>query len=293
MKHYERTTQWLMLAPVLVVVLGTIGYPALRTLVLSFTNSKLTGLAKNVEWVGFSNYINALTNSNFQAATWRTAYFVVMSVGLEVIIGVLVALLLDQKFFGQRFVRVLLIIPLALPTIVNAMMWRWIYHPDFGALNALLTQTNILNGYRSWLGEPGVAMNMIILADVWKNYPIISLVTLAALKLVPKDFFEAAQIDGANVWTRFWRITYPMIVPALMVGVVLRTIDAVKVFDIIYVMTRGGPADSTKTLSFLVYQEGFSNLRSGSAAAYAYLVVLISVILIVLYITLLRRQERA
>lgn len=291
MKRYEHTTQWLMLAPVLIVVLGTIGYPALRTLVLSFTNSKLTGLAKNVEWVGFANYLKALTNDNFQAAALRTAYFVVMSVGLEVIIGVLVALLLDQKFFGQKVARVLLIIPLALPTIVNAMMWRWIYHPDFGALNALLTQTHILEGYRSWLGEPSVAMNMIILADVWKNYPIISLVTLAALKLVPKDFFEAAQIDGANIWTRFWRITYPMILPALMVGVVLRTIDAVKVFDIIYVMTRGGPADSTKTLSFLVYQEGFSNLRSGSAAAYAYLVVLISIILIVLYVTLLRRQE--
>jgi multiple sugar transport system permease protein len=293
MKRYERSTQWLMLAPVLVVVLGTIGYPAIRTLLLSFTNSKLTGLAKNVEWVGFSNYLNALTNAGFQAATWRTAYFVVLSVGLEVILGVLVGLLLDQKFYGQRFVRVLLIIPLALPTIVNAMMWRWIYHPDFGALNALLTQTNILSDYRSWLGEPGVAMNMIILADVWKNYPIIALVTLAALKLVPKDFFEAAQIDGATMWVRFWRITYPTILPALMVGVVLRTIDAVKVFDIIYVMTRGGPADSTKTLSFLVYQEGFSNLRSGSAAAYAYLVVLISVVLIALYVTLLRRQEGA
>jgi multiple sugar transport system permease protein len=293
MKRYERSTQWLMLAPVLIVVLGTIGYPAIRTLLLSFTNSKLTGLAKKVEWIGFSNYIKALTDSDFQAATWRTAYFVVMSVGFEVIIGVLIALLLDQKFFGQKLARVLLIIPLALPTIVNAMMWRWIYHPDFGALNALLTQTNILSDYRSWLGEPGVAMNMIILADVWKNYPIISLVTLAALKLVPKDFFEAAQIDGANIWTRFWRITYPTILPALMVGIVLRTIDAVKVFDIIYVMTRGGPADSTKTLSFLVYQEGFSNLRSGSAAAYAYLVVLIAMILIALYVTLLRRQERA
>jgi multiple sugar transport system permease protein len=293
MKRYERSTQWLMLAPVLVVVLGTIGYPALRTLALSFTNSKLTGIAKNVEWVGFTNYLNALTYAGFQAAIWRTAYFVLMSVGLEVILGVLIALLLDQKFYGQRFVRVLLIIPLALPTIVNAMMWRWIYHPDFGALNALLTQTHILSDYRSWLGEPGIAMNMIILADVWKNYPIIALVTLAALKLVPKDFFEAAQIDGATMWVRFWRITYPMILPALMVGVVLRTIDAVKVFDIIYVMTRGGPADSTKTLSFLVYQEGFSNLRSGSAAAYAYLVVLISVVLIILYVTLLRRQERA
>jgi len=293
MTRRERSTALLMLLPILVVVLGAIGYPLLRTLYLSFTDSRLTALNQAPNWVGLGNYVRALSNPDFQAAAARTAYFVLVSVGLELVLGVLVALLLNQKFFGRALVRVLLIVPLALPTIVNAMMWRWIYNPEFGAFNALLTQLHLISEYRSWLGEPGLAMNMVIVADVWKNYPIITLVVLAALQLIPKELFEAAAIDGAGAWTRFWRITWPGILAALSVAMVLRTIEAVKVFDIVYVMTRGGPADSTKTLSFLVYQEGFSYLRSGSAAAYAYLVLLISIVLIALYIVLLRRQERA
>ncbi len=293
MTRRQQPTAWLMLAPVLIVVLGAIGYPLLRTLYLSFTDSRLTGLSQVPKWVGLGNYQHALSSPDFQAAAWHTAYFVLVSVGLELILGVLVALLLNQKFVGRALVRLLLIVPLALPTIVNAMMWRWIYNPEFGAFNALLTQLHLIGDYRSWLGEPGLAMNMVIVADVWKNYPIITLVVLAALQFIPKELLEAAAIDGAGAWTRFWRITWPGILAALSVAMVLRTIEAVKVFDIIYVMTRGGPADSTKTLSFLVYQEGFSFLRLGSAAAYAYLVVLVSVLLIGLYIVLLRRQERA
>jgi multiple sugar transport system permease protein len=292
MKPRERPVAWLMLTPALLVILGAIGYPMLRTLYLSFTDSRLTAIQRHTNWVGLSNYLNALSSPAFQDATKHTAYFVLVSVGLELVLGVLVALLLNQRFLGRTVVRVLLVIPLALPTVVNAMMWRWIYNPDFGAFNALLTQSHFLPEYRSWLGEPAVAMNMVILADVWKNYPLIALAVLAALQLIPKEFLEAAVMDGAGAWARFWRILWPGILPALSVAAVIRTIDAVKVFDIIYVMTRGGPADATKTLSFLVYQEGFSNLRTGSAAAYAYLVVSISLVLIALYILLLRRQER-
>jgi multiple sugar transport system permease protein len=291
MLRRERLTAYTMLLPILLVVLGAVGYPLLFTLYLSFTDSRLTGLDQPARWVGLENYARALSSPQFQSAALHTAYFVVVSVSIELVLGVLVALLLNQRFFGRSVARLLLIVPLALPTIVNAMMWRWIYNPEFGALNALLTQLHLLGDYRSWLGEPGLAMNMVIVADVWKNYPIIALVVLAALQLIPKELYEAAAMDGASAWQRFWRITWPGILPALSVAVVLRTIEAVKVFDIIYVMTRGGPADSTKTLSFLVYQEGFSYLRSGSAAAYAYLVVFVSAVFIGLYIALLRRQE--
>jgi multiple sugar transport system permease protein len=241
--------------------------------------------------VGVGNYTNALFHSGFQQAAVHTVYFVLVSVFLELLLGVLVALLLNQNFKARAVVRVLLIVPLALPTVVNAIMWRWIDNPEFGVLNALLNQLHLIPEYRSWLGDPSSAMNMIILADVWKNYPIVALVALAALQLVPKELYEAASIDGANAWRRFWGISYPSILAPLSVAIVLRTIEAVKVFDIVYVMTRGGPADSTKTLSFSVYQEGFSYLRSGSAAAYAYLVVLLSAVLIVVYIRMLRRQE--
>ncbi|ACO48128.2 sugar ABC transporter permease [Deinococcus deserti] len=288
----DNRTAWLMLAPLLTIILLIVGYPLVRTLYLSFTAGILTAVKVPPRWVGWENYTQALTNPEFLASLWNSAYFTSVSVGLEMILGVLVALLLHQQFRGRKFVRALLILPWAIPTIVNAVMWRWIFNPEFGAFNALLTQTNVLNTYQSWLGEPGLAMNMVILADVWKNYPIVALIALAALQGVPDDVYEAASLDGANAWTRFWRITFPDIVGPLSVALVLRTIEAFKVFDIVFVMTRGGPADSTKTASFHVYQESFTYLRAGSGASYAYIVVLISMLLIGAYMWLLRRQAQ-
>jgi len=293
MKPRETRVAWAMLAPALLIIALIVGYPLLRTLFLSFTDARLTALNLSPHGVGLQNYLGALENPTFLASIGRTTYFVLLNIGLELVLGVLVALLLNQTFRGRAWVRALLIVPLALPTVVNAIMWRWIYNPEFGALNALLTQTGLLESYRSWLGDPSSVMNAIIVADVWKNYPIVALVALAALQLIPKELYEAANVDGAGLWTRFWRITWPGILPALMVVLVLRTIEAVKVFDIVYVMTRGGPADSTRTVSFDVYQEGISYLRVGSGAAYAFLVVAVTGVLIALYIGLLRRQERA
>ena len=193
----------------------------------------------------------------------------------------------------KNFKRALLILPWALPTIVNAMMWRLIYNPEFGSLNALLLQFGLIESYRSWLGVPGTAMNMVILADVWKNYPLIALIVLGALQTIPRDLYEAAAIDGASPWKRFLHITFPGILVPFSVALILRTIEAFKVFDIIYVMTRGGPADTTKTVSFFVYQESFSYLRAGSGAAYAVAVTLLSGLLIAAYVVVLRRTERA
>jgi multiple sugar transport system permease protein len=279
-----------MLSPVLLITLGLTGYPLLRTLYLSFTSARLTALQGTPPWVGLQNYAAALSSPAFQAAAGRTALFVLVSVGLEVLLGVLAALLLNQRFAGRALVRALMIVPLALPTVVNAIMWRWIDNPEYGALNALLTQLHLLPEYRSWLGEPSSALPMLVLADVWKNFSLVAIVALAALQLVGQELYEAAAIDGAGLWTRFWRVTWPGILPVLSVVIVLRTIEAVKVFDLVYVMTRGGPADSTKTLSFLVYEQSFGYLRSGVGAAYAYLVVGVSAVLIVLYLTMLRRQ---
>lgn len=279
-----------MLLPLLTVITLIVGYPLLRTFYLSFTGAILTALRVPPRWVGLDNYVQALTNPDYLAALAHSTYFTVGSVGLEMILGVLVALLLHQPFRGQKFARALLILPWAIPTIVNAVMWRWIYNPEFGALNALLSQTHLIPEYRSWLGEPGLAMNMVILADVWKNYPLVALIALAALQGVPEDVYEAASLDGANAWTRFWHLTFPAIVGPLSVALVLRTIEAFKVFDIVFVMTHGGPADTTKTASFYVYQESFTYLRAGSGAAYAYIVVLISMLLIAAYMWLLRRQ---
>ena len=284
-------TGWLLLLPMLVIMITVTGFPLANTLWLAFTDAQLTGQGYSGGWNGIDNFLYIWGDRKFRAALGATVYFSAVSVGIEVVLGVLVALLLNQEFKGRTLVRVLLIVPWALPTIVNAMMWRLIYNPDFGALNALLVQLGLMEDYRSWLGDPKTAMNMIIVADVWKNYPLIALIVLGALQTIPKDLYEAAALDGAGVWTRFWRITLPGIMGALSVALVLRSIEAFKVFDIIYVMTRGGPADKTKTASFFVYQESFSFLRAGSGAAYALAVTAIIGVLIALYITMLRRQR--
>ncbi|NDL66093.1 carbohydrate ABC transporter permease [Acerihabitans arboris] len=288
----ERRQAWALLAPMLVMMFLLTAWPLARTFWLSFTDAALVGGGAMPAYVGFANYLYALTDPDFLAALARTLYFTVVSVAFEGVIGVLVALLLNQRFYGRGLLRVLVILPWALPTIVNAMMWRLNFNPDYGSINALLTQTGLIDHYRSWLGAPDSAMNAVMIADIWKNYPLVTLLTLAALQSIPDDLFEAARIDGASAWRRFRAITLPAILAPLGVALILRTIDAFKIFDIIYVMTRGGPVDSTKTLSFFVYQESFSYLRAGSGAAYAILMTLLCGVLIALYMLMLSRQRR-
>lgn len=284
---------WGLLIPMAVLVLAVTGYPFVRTIWLGFNERPLVGQHAQSTWVGLRNYHLALTNPDFRAALGRTLYFTVVSVAAEVVLGILVGLLLNQPFRGRAFARALLVLPIAMPTIVSSMMWRIIYNPEFGSLNALLTQLGIIDSYHSWLGEPSLAMNMVIIAEVWKNFPLVAVVVLAALQVVPRELYEAAVMDGAGTVRRFFSVTFPVLLPSLSVVVVLRTIEAFKVFDIIYIMTRGGPADSTKTASFFVYNESFSYLKAGSGAAYAMVVVSISLALIVLYLTAMSRQPRA
>ena len=188
----------------------------------------------------------------------------------------------------------MMILPWALPTIVNATLWRLIYNPEYGALNALLTQLGILERL------PLVArradrppMVSLIVADAWKNFPLVALIGLAALQAVPKDIKAAAVVDGAGAIARFRFVLWPYLAGPLMVALVLRTIEAFKVFDIIWVMTRGGPANTTRTLSILVYQEAFSFQRAGSGASLALIVTLIITVLAAFYIAAIRRSAMA
>ncbi|WP_413736797.1 carbohydrate ABC transporter permease [Sodalis sp. RH21] len=288
----ERRQAWVLLAPMLVMMFLLTAWPLARTLWLSFTDAALIDSGVMPAYIGFANYLYALTDPDFLASLARTLYFTVVSVAVEGVLGVLVALLLNQHFYGRGVLRVLVILPWALPTIVNAMMWRLNFNPDYGSINALLTQTGLIDHYRSWLGSPDSAMNSVMIADIWKNYPLVTLLTLAALQSIPEDLYEAARIDGAGAWRRFRAITLPAILAPLGVALILRTIDAFKIFDIIYVMTRGGPVDSTKTLSFFVYQESFSYLRAGSGAAYAILMTILCGVLIAIYMLMLARRRR-
>ena len=279
-----------MISPMLVVVLAVAGLPILLTIGLAFTTARLTGGLASARWAGLENFGYALTDPGFLAAIGHTLHFTILSVGLETLFGVLVALLLNQEFRGRTLCRALLVLPWALPTIVNAIMWRLVYQPDFGVLNAVLTQGGVMSAYRSWLGDPDGAMNAVIVADVWKNYPLVALIVLAALQNAPRDLYEAARLDGAKAWARFRVVTWPVIMPPLLVAVVLRTIEALKVFDIVYVMTRGGPASATKTMSFFVYEESFRFMRVGSGASYALILVLISMVFVTLYVRILRQE---
>jgi multiple sugar transport system permease protein len=274
----------------LIVMLVITAWPMLKTIGLSFTDTTMGD--DGAHWVGLQNYASALASEDFRASLLRTLHFTGLSVGLELVLGVAVGVLLNQTFKGRGFARAILVLPWALPTVVNAMMWHLIYGPEYGALNALLLQWHLIDDYRSWLGNPDIAMNMVVIADVWKNYPFVALIVLATLQGIPEDLYEAARIDGANAWQRFRNVTMPGIIGSLSVAIVLRVIDAFKVFDIIYVMTKGGPADTTKPVSFVVYQEAFSYLRIGSGAAYAILMTALSAVLIALYIAFVKRQER-
>jgi multiple sugar transport system permease protein len=280
---------WWLLAPLGVVVAAVIAYPFVQTIGLSFTDARLLSAPGSASWIGFENFSFAFSDPGFGAALQRTLYFTFVSVGAEAILGVLVALLLNQEFHGRALCRALLILPWAIPTIVNALMWRLIYQPDFGGLNAALVQLGFIAEYRSWLGTESGAMNAVIVADVWKNYPLVALIVLAALQNASRDLYEAARLEGASAWQRFAAVTWPAIRAPLMIALVLRCIEALKVFDIIYVMTRGGPSNATRTISFFVYQESFAFNRIGSGASYALIVVFIAMLFVAAYVRLLKR----
>jgi multiple sugar transport system permease protein len=257
------------------------------TVALSFTDAKLVGTSGS--YVGVANYVKMLSGANFRSTLVTTALFAVISVTAEMVLGVAAALLLNQQFHGRAVLRALMILPWALPTVVNATLWRLIYNPEYGALNAALSQLGLIDAYRSWLGEPATALAAIIVADCWKNFPLVALIALAALQAVPREMNAAALVDGAGPMARFRFVALPYLAGPLMVALVLRTIEAFKVFDIIWVMTRGGPANSTRTLSILVYQEAFSFQRAGSGASLALIVTLLITVLAVAYAALVRK----
>jgi ABC-type sugar transport system permease subunit len=285
----ERRTALLLILPSLAVVFGIILYPLLRTLWTSLfdVNSPFPG---SYPFVGLGNYRRTLTNPDFWAAIRRTAYFTIVSTLLELGLGILLGLLMNVQFRGRWLLRSIMVLPWALPTIVNGTMWRWIFHPDYGALNALLTQMHILSHYRSWLGSPSLALNMVVLADVWKNTPLAAFLVLAGLQTIPKELFEAARVDGAGPIRAFFRITLPLLRPTILIILVIRTIEAFKVFDIIYVMTRGGPANGTQTVAYYAYLQAFSNQLFGYGAALAYMMALFILGIALVYIRLLRQE---
>ena len=282
----------LLLLPAALVVFGVVLYPVARTLVVSLydVTSSMPG---DYPFVGLDNYTSVFEDSRFYSALGHTMYFTLVSTSLELVLGIAVALLLNTPLRARWLWRSIVVLPWALPTIVNGSMWRWIYNGQYGALNGLLDTLGISEEPTQWLGSPFLALNMVIIADVWKNTSIVVFFILAGLQTIPDDLYEAASLDGAGRWQTFWHVTLRLLAPAIAVVLILRTIEAFKVFDIVYVMTGGGPASGTQTVAFYTYLQAFSNQLFGYGAALAYLIVLAVFALAMGYLKLLRQSQLA
>ncbi len=262
----RRRAAWLFLAPTLLLLAAVAGWPLLRTLLLSFTDAQLARPGE-ARWIGWENFAFLLQDPDWWRAVANTLVFTTLSVSAQLVLGLGVALALNARFPGRGLVRAAVLLPWAIPTVVSAQMWAWMYHDVYGVLNELLLRSGALDEPVPWLAEPVSSMAAIILTDTWKATPFMALLLLAGLQTVPGEVHEAAQVDGMGRWGRFVHITLPLLRPAMLVALVFRTLDALRVFDLIYVMT----SNSRDTASMAVYARqqliDFQETGYGSAAS--------------------------
>jgi multiple sugar transport system permease protein len=287
----ERALGLVMLAPMVFVLLLVVGYPLVDSFWLSLHRANLASPEQGQPFIGLGNYIRAFGQPDFWYSIQRTLYFTILSVGLELLLGLLFAVLLNEHFHGNLLARLAMILPWALLTVSNGVLWAWILNPTYGIFNATLVNLGVLQAPKPWLSDTFWTMNMIVLADAWKTVPNMTLLLLAGLQPIPADLYEAADIDGATRWQKFRNITLPLLRPVILVAIALRTIGAFRVFDIIYVLTgNGGPADSTKVISFYNYDQAFHYLFFGYGASISWLITAFMIVLIVIYMRLLRTE---
>ncbi|MGE3537016.1 MAG: carbohydrate ABC transporter permease [Candidatus Tectimicrobiota bacterium] len=287
----ERALGVVMLAPMLLVLLLVVAYPLADALWLSLHRVNLAYPEQGQPFVGLDNYLHAFRQAEFWAALHRTLYFTVLSVVLELVLGLLFAVLLNERFRGNLGARLAMLFPWALLTVSNGVLWAWILNPTYGVANALLVSLGVLSAPRAWLSDTFWTMHVVILADAWKMVPTVTLLLLAGLQPIAPALYEAAEVDGATRWQKFSRITLPLLRPMLLVAVALRSIGAFRIFDLIYVLTgNGGPADSTKVLAFYAYDQAFQYLFFGYGAAISWLITACMLVLIGFYLCGLRAE---
>jgi ABC-type sugar transport system permease subunit len=273
-----------LVMPSLIIVFGFLLFPFLYSLVLSFMNYDLARPQGN-GFIGLRNYFRLTQDAYFLNSVVVTLLFSFASVILEILLGVAIALVMNQNFKGRGILRALIIIPWALPSIVNASMWSWILNANYGALNALLSQLGILHAYKPWIADPVWAMALIILTNVWKETPFTVIMVLAALQGIPPHLREAAVMDGAGAVRRFLHIVLPMIAQIVMICALLQVIwSLLHTFELVYVITRGGPFNSTDIIPMRIYWQTFKGLRFGYGAAMAYLAAVALLVPAIFYI---------
>ena len=282
---------WLFLLPTLIVVIGVAFYPLARTLYVTFFDARL-GSARAWEFVGLANYSRLLGDSNWWDAVWNTIRFTVISVAFELVLGLLIALVVNSKFPGRGLMRTAMLVTWAIPTAISSQMWNWMYNDVFGVINDLFTRViPLLPQKIAWVARADTALWALVAVDVWKTTPFMALLLLAGLQLIPGDIYEAAAVDGANRWRQFWTITLPMLRPAIVVALIFRTLDSLRVFDLIWIMTGG--AFNTESMATFNQRHLIQFQRLGYGSTISVALFLVIGIFVIFYVTFIYREEQS
>jgi trehalose/maltose transport system permease protein len=276
----QRRLAWYLIIPAVLVVVLVIGYPLIQVLVYSFLKYKLDGVTP-ASFAGLENYSFVLSDPDWWRAVWNTLIFTFFSVTLETILGLVVALVANANFKGRTFFRIAILIPWAIPTVVSSQIWKWMFNDVYGVVNLLLTNFHIIPEKIAWLAVPETAIPVIIAVDVWKTVPFMALLILAGLQTIPSDMYEAGAIDGATGVKTFFYLTLPYIMPTLLVALIFRTLDALRVFDIFYIMV-GGAGDMATMATYNRLQL-IDFLDAGVGSATSVIILLFIMVFVVLY----------
>ena len=296
MARRDQWTAYALIVPVMAFLAVFIFYPAISTLWTSLTSYNLS--IPNTRFVGLANFGSLLTSSDFWSAVQKSAIIVALTLPLDIAIGLVCALVVNERFLGRGLVRTLLILPWMLPPIVNGFMWSWILNGDYGALNGALYQLGIIHHYVQWLDTPFSQIVWVSVAQAWTHYPFSMLVILAGLQTIPVDLYEAAKMDGANGFRTFTALTFPLLKPTFAVAAVVGCISSFQIFDIIWSLSSGGSSGTTinpftEALMVFNYATVFRDFTVGVGSALAYLILLISLVLGFAFLRVLRVQEAA
>jgi ABC-type sugar transport system permease subunit len=286
-ERQEARLAWRLVLPALLTILLVALFPLLWTLweSLHLHDLRMPWLGK--PFVGLDNYLEALRDPRFWSSLGHTGFFALTSVGLELIIGLGLALALNRTFRGRGLVRASVLIPWAIPTVVSALLWRFMFEGQSGIVNTVLVSLGVLREPVVWFIQPAAAWVPVILADVWKTTPFVALLLLAGLQNIDSSLYEAARIDGASAWRQFQHITLPLVKPAILVALIFRTLDAFRVFDLIYALTGGGPGTSTEPIALYTFNALLQNLQFGYGSALSIIVFAVTFTLALLYIRFL------
>lgn len=279
----EARAGWLLTSPALAIILLVALFPLGWTVWESLHQHDLRMPWLGRPFVGLGNYLDILQDSRFWQALGHTALFAVISVSVELSLGLALALAMNQAFRGRGVVRAAVLVPWAIPTVVAALLWRFMFDSQAGIANVVLTDVGLMHHPLVWFVRATTAWVPVILADVWKTTPFVGLLLLAGLQSIDKELYEAAATDGASAWWQLWHITIPLLKPAILVALIFRTLDAFRVFDLIYVMTGGGPGTSTEPVALYTFNALLQNLEFGYGAALSVIIFFVTFGLAILY----------